>query len=376
MNFLVKSPAQELTTRSVEDSTYYYYATGAYQSVIRLGRQARKEGFDYYYLNYRLAMAHYYSGDYKRALKYFEDAIRQNSADSGLYAYATHSAYLGGLDDVQHYLGAFTTARARAYSNYRKVKWVAGAYAEAGGKFSNDTALSGNLTYGHFGIQSRLGRRWNLYQAYSHIRQDFPWGQTLQDQYYARLCFQASLGWNLAAAYHYICVGTAIGSEASRYSESFAAVFSAQRSTGRFDLRPSLVYAQLNNRDQLQFNFTTVYSPLGNDKVNLGLNAMLLMDSTELRPSLEAFATLKAGSKMWLQGKYFMANTRNYTETDAFVINNSPDLSISRISAILIWRISDHVNVSFTLQRELKEESFSKQQYYLHNVFGGMQYKF
>lgn len=71
--------AQEnLNFKNVESKTLSYYYASNWDSLIFLGEKAEKSGIDYYYLNYRIGLAYYYTSDFFTASYYFNKAYKQN----------------------------------------------------------------------------------------------------------------------------------------------------------------------------------------------------------------------------------------------------------------------------------------------------------
>lgn len=72
----------EVDFKTVESKTYAYYQAAQWDSLIHIGKQANKNGIDYYYLNYRVAVAYFYKKKYRLASFYFQKALDLNFAAS------------------------------------------------------------------------------------------------------------------------------------------------------------------------------------------------------------------------------------------------------------------------------------------------------
>jgi hypothetical protein len=71
--------AQTINFKTVEQTSYAYYMSGQWDSVITIGKIAEKSGIDYYYLNYRMGIAYYNRKNFFMASHYLEKALQQNA---------------------------------------------------------------------------------------------------------------------------------------------------------------------------------------------------------------------------------------------------------------------------------------------------------
>lgn len=69
---------KNLDSKFVESKTLSYYYAAKWDSLIILGEKAEKQGIDYYYLNYRIAVAYYFNNNFFTASHYFNKAYKQN----------------------------------------------------------------------------------------------------------------------------------------------------------------------------------------------------------------------------------------------------------------------------------------------------------
>ena len=72
--------------KSLDAKSLKCYQNSQWDSVLYYNKIAQKENINYYYLTYRVAVAHFYLGEYITATYYFDKAIQQNgSAQSDLF---------------------------------------------------------------------------------------------------------------------------------------------------------------------------------------------------------------------------------------------------------------------------------------------------
>ncbi len=68
----------KLSYQEVERQTLAYYYNAQWDSIIMKGEAAIDNNIDYYYLNYRLAVAYFFKENYFTSTYYFDRAIKQN----------------------------------------------------------------------------------------------------------------------------------------------------------------------------------------------------------------------------------------------------------------------------------------------------------
>jgi hypothetical protein len=89
-------PRQEITFRYVDSVTYQLYLDEAWQELVRVGKTALENNIDYYYLQMRIAYASYAMGRYRRATKYYKNALGHNSRDPFANEYLYYAYSYGG----------------------------------------------------------------------------------------------------------------------------------------------------------------------------------------------------------------------------------------------------------------------------------------
>jgi hypothetical protein len=69
----------KLNYQKVNELSLIYYYASEWDSLINIGISAEKEDIDYYYLNYRIAVAYFFKENFYRSTYFFEKAYRQNA---------------------------------------------------------------------------------------------------------------------------------------------------------------------------------------------------------------------------------------------------------------------------------------------------------
>lgn len=86
----------EYTFRYVDTTTYNLYLAGAWKELIGEGKNALENGIDYYYLQMRIAYAYFSLGKYRRAARFYENALGHNSFDPIANEYLYYAYKYGG----------------------------------------------------------------------------------------------------------------------------------------------------------------------------------------------------------------------------------------------------------------------------------------
>jgi len=76
--FSTSSVVAQIDFKTVDVKTYDFYQKAQWDSLISIGKEAKKQDVDYYYLNYRMGVAYFYKSMFYSASYYFEKAMKQN----------------------------------------------------------------------------------------------------------------------------------------------------------------------------------------------------------------------------------------------------------------------------------------------------------
>lgn len=68
----------DLDFKKVNELSLIYYYASEWDSLINIGEAAKQDGIDYFYLNYRMAVAYFYKENYFISTFYFEKSLKQN----------------------------------------------------------------------------------------------------------------------------------------------------------------------------------------------------------------------------------------------------------------------------------------------------------
>jgi len=84
--------------------TYEAYLKGDWKEVITTGKEALREGIDYYYLRMRLGIACFSRKKYQQAIPHFRKALEYSKGDVVALRYLYYSYLYSGRDADRHAL--------------------------------------------------------------------------------------------------------------------------------------------------------------------------------------------------------------------------------------------------------------------------------
>ncbi len=189
MLFSVIGYAQEWS----EKAHYDAYMKGDWKEVVRLGKEAKKAGADYYYIRARNGYANFMLGKYFKAEKEFEKALKFNGSDAFAKRYGYWSSvYAGNSATALVKSGNMTSAERDTIKTIRP-KWMNGISLIGGYRMSTTSDFQidlppdplGNpvtavmeppssMPYVSFFLNHQLGRRLTLNHGINYLEQSRP----------------------------------------------------------------------------------------------------------------------------------------------------------------------------------------------------------
>lgn len=171
---------------TIEAKTLKLYMDQKWDSLIRIGRIAQREGIDYYYLQLRIGMAHFQKKAYILASAHFNDAFAMNSSDLETLKYLYLSClYSNRPDDARSVssklpdwmktelkvekkiIGQVDFEGGPTFSQYNKIEDH--PYLMKKDSIWGEKDLYGNSFYGHIGITFNLSANIGLAVCYNYL---------------------------------------------------------------------------------------------------------------------------------------------------------------------------------------------------------------
>jgi len=175
--FIINVSAQQLSYKQVDTTSFNLYENNNWLKLISFGESAIKEGFDFYYLDLRLAIAYFNEENYFKAEKYFHLANNKNPGSAIVTEYLYEINLLTGqnlLASRELKLLDDTVIMRLGENKHYKFKSI---YIEGGLKFSSDLNIESNEVVGSLAFKQQLSAGIDLGAQFSYIGQhNAPWG--------------------------------------------------------------------------------------------------------------------------------------------------------------------------------------------------------
>lgn len=391
-SILFKSQAQEkLSTLTVDRYSYEYYLQGDWKALISLGKKSVAAGIDFHYLRYRMAVAYYERGNYRKALSHFQEVAKHQPNDPVVLEYLYYSYLLSGRTAEAKLLATtFDPGLKTSLHIPLKRPAIGGLGIEFKtynfGDYSAFTApqdgirqkVRQDLGYFNLNLNHRAGDRVAFFHAMSgltgnnllYIPEESLAGMQEdlnQFQYYVKTTIQLPKGAGLAMAFHYVFSKSTHSYRffqpgqppalipVEQYSNDFVGFLKASKQLGLFNVKLSATASSINKQFQLLPLAGFDLYPLGNTRLYL---------TTELAyqyaPDLQAFDTemifrQKIGigitSALWIEPFIQYGRVSNYSDEDAYVIYNLQDAIDSYYGARINWYLFDYsLNLYYIFQ--------------------------
>ncbi len=183
--------AQDSLRRSQIDSlTYQQYLNKDYKNLIETSKEAHEQNIDFYYLNYRTAIAYYELKNYAKAAEFYKKTLSETPTDPALQESLYYSYLLSGQKENANITVKSLVPHAQAAIGYKPsaVDFVSlsGGYMANDNKPDIETNLAGtdslnqfqNMAYAAFGIGFKLSDRAKLKLGYQLYNTEFQRSRT------------------------------------------------------------------------------------------------------------------------------------------------------------------------------------------------------
>lgn len=231
-----------LSVAQVDKDSYALFQKGQWKQLILEGEKANKQGIDFYYLQYRMAIAYYELKKYRKSADLFHKLYLLNGEDAIIKEYLYFSYLFGGQEkdaiQLQNKLAKTTSEK----YGIGKTKIVSGIYSEIKHEILDDYAISSDqlqeqtvrkdFLHYSIGLNHQLGERVSLFQAFSHVdvknsivSEAYFFDEDIsQTQYYLKSSFQIGTGTELVLAGHIMQIKI----DGNPYTESLATALGQQ----------------------------------------------------------------------------------------------------------------------------------------------------
>ncbi len=359
---------EEMNSAMVERKSYQLYVDKKWDELIPYGRNAIQEGYDYFYLRLRLGIALYEKEQFRVAATHFEKALRFNSGDELTLEYLYFSLIFSDRFDEARKLSETFGDALSAKIGQRARSPIAFISAEGGLKMSSRNDLFNPAFYFQLGVGHTVGNKFSVYHAATVYTQNESRGDISQFQYFIQPSIPVGRHWTLTPSVHIVSVNFQKNNGLLQ-SAGMVGSLSIAKSCPYFDISiGGTVSNVLTSLQYIQQSRLAIY-PSGKPNFSFGVISYLHSEDDFLTSTLaiNPFVYWRPVRKVGFYANYFMNKYENIAEMNGYLVNNSPDLTLSRTSALLSLEVNRHWQVYTVYQFENKQEFNSIA--YSYNVF-------
>ena len=376
-NFTVKAQ-KVLDFRNTDSLTYIYYKSGDWNSLIKLGTEAIYNGIDYKYLRQRLGIAFFSKGDYFKSREHFEKALLFDSFDSFTLTYLYYTFLNTAEPEFAGYYVSKMSEDLRKSLSVKSFQPVESIDFEYNFKYAA-TYLRSNPQYYHFGINSRLGSRFWLFQMFSNYNQTITiqhplkneFAKDQQPEYFALMKFTISPHLMLKSSYHFI---NSTYSSTISYGNLGYLGLSANLNRINFEVNASVLNINQSYVTQCGIQSGVEFLGIMNNYLISALS--LISEQNKNRFIYTQKAGFKPLKKVWLEGSITFGDITDYNDYNAMYVYNLIDPTTFRTGATLFYNAGKHLSLWANYSYERKE--FYENSLYHYNQYsflGGVKWK-
>jgi len=316
----------------IDSITYAQYTSKQWKDLVKTGKKAQKIDSSFYYLKLRMGVAYYELGNYRKAIKYFEQTLKETPKDAFIEEFLYYSYLFSGrkADAVKFSKNMNKDVKKR--EKIHKPRLVQGVQAE-GGYFMNkdynnlvsvdndlledndesyiyaEQLVPKDYKYANFGLTHSINNSITFFHSYTNLQiqklqqyhtyeyENDEYGYikdsvktindtivtTVQHQYYASVNIQLKHGLSIIPAFHFLNTTNTnytfnydtvthgqYFTNGKTYLNSYLFYLGIVKECRLFTLGVSASYSNLNNKKQIQPGVSLIYYPFGNTNLYTG----------------------------------------------------------------------------------------------------------
>lgn len=410
-----------LNSATVEQKSYQLYLDKNWSELIKFGNKALDSGFDYYYLQLRIGIAYYEKKNYALAEGYFKKALTYNTDDELSLEYLYYCYFLNGRYDEARLLSKkFNKSLADKIGTSTQSK-VGFVIIEAGSKITDQKSypskdpknIKGNYfkppVYAQVGLNHYINNNFSLFHAATYFSQETFINKIKQYQYYLKGSIPLKNGFSISPSIHYInlkvssektititdtlwppgmpphtqpppgapplkTVTTTTNISNSSQSNYFVGSLNIQKVMKKFVFGIGASASNMSNVTQYINSGFVSYAPFGNSKLVLGCTGYAhTVDSYKTTYAAAVpFLYIQPANKLSVKLSYMYNVKNNFIEENGYLVNNSPDVTQSRYSALINFNINKRVSLYGLYQLEYKYEAVQSFNYRYNVIVAGL----
>ncbi len=394
-----------LTSAGVEEYSYKLYLDKDWKQLSGFCDRAIRKDYDYYYLRMRAGIACYETGNYRKAVRHFLKALGFSSGDETAMRYLYESyQYAGQYEEARNISRRLDTASLRM-TGADRLKALSFVSLEGAVKLSDSSAKFSPAVYMQLAGQHYINKRFSLFHALTYYGQNEYRQKIQQYQYYLSSNIPLRHRLLLSPAVHVLynnlsvlqlSTTTSVSMTPAKPGKPSQQVVTVSTNTayvprqtsaiaGALTLTQKLTYGDVSfgvtacvfdtaNQYQVQAGLT-VY-PFGNRKLALGA-LVYHHTETDYKQSNLAVAPCISSlihGKLLLSASWLGNRGGNVVESNAYLINNSIDVSLSRFNGMIEYSLLRHLSVYAVYSYDTRQEKFARFQYHYHLALAGIKF--
>lgn len=394
-----------LNSLVVEQRSYKLYEEKNWKELSRFGSKAAKEGFGYFYLEMRTGIAYYEQKNYMLAAPHFKKAIDHNGYNDLAREYLYYSyIFTGRNEDARKTSRLFSRTLAKK-TGTDKLTPIDFIMIEGGTKITDSLNYydKSKRTYSNYfdparyfqlGINHTVKNKFSLFHAVTIFNQHSFLGTLRQKQYYLKAAIPLKNNWLISPSFHAVSINfesiinnpppinpPGPGQPPPPQQQTvvtrnnyYVGSLNLQKTIHKFTFSLGALASNISGVNQYINSASASFWPLGNSKIVLGCTGYLHTTNgyTTSYGAFAPFIYLLPVKRISLKVNYLMNSGKNIVEDNGYLVNNSPDLTVSRIGALVNFYLSKKVSLYALYQYENKTESFQKFNYKYNVILGGI----
>ena len=358
----------KLTFQKADSLSYLYFLKGDWKNLIQVTKVAFKQDIDTKFMRQRAGYAYFMTGDYYAAKKQYEKALSFDRADNTTREYLYFSNLNAGAINSRYYAGnlSFDSATKLGIQQFNPVESFD---TEFNLKTNQETTRSSQYYY-RVGINTELGYRVSLYQAYSFYEQYISNVLTRQPEYLAILKIALAPAWQAKASFHRLF--TSVGNTSYPANLGFVAI-STQVNRFNIEANASVLKSAQSLTQQAGFQTGVVFPGKSNLYFTSAVTGMF--ENSAFHTIFAETFGLNCLRNVWAEGNITLGNLKNYNSINSLYVYNSSDPSIFRTGLTLLWFKGKHLVFTGNLTFDQQENNSTNKYYYQYSYSGGIKWK-
>ncbi|MFT6746033.1 MAG: tetratricopeptide (TPR) repeat protein [Glaciecola sp.] len=366
-----------IDSRIVESRTYALYLKKDWKTLVAVGDSALDQGTDYYYLRSRMGIAYFSLGKYYTAIKHFKKAIEFNPIQELPGRYLSLSYLYTGQYEKSRKAAVKLSAYSQELILFKEGKILNYIGFNPGFKFSKSTDINTANLLG-FNVGHYLFKQVSFNHSFSTYNQKGDFWDFGQKDYFAQGNIPLGKEYLLSLSYHYLFSTTTLDFTTFQQeynSQAYAASAIVSKQVGKHNFSIGTTGLEVDSTFQMQHDLGYAYFPLDNNKLSFGAKGYLHTSDfyTTSYLSVLPYASFRPTKKLSFFASYLNSRGNNIAEWNGAILNNSPDLTTTKITLSSNYQLAKKWHMSLTYEREQKE-SETITDYNYNSIFLSLKY--